>query len=298
MVKIGEFVFVFKKDAMKINGNTEIYGIIGYPVRHTFSPLMHNAVFESLGINAVYLPFEVKPKDLKSVIPYMKSFGVRGLNVTIPHKENVLEYLDEIDKEAALIKAVNTIVNRNGRLKGFNTDGRGFVGSLREGFGISPRGKRFFIMGAGGASRAISFSLALNGARRIVLVDKIEERAIKLASSLAKNTSCEAIALKKYKKAIKEMIFNSDVFINATSCGMKATDPMVIDPEFLHKRLFVYDIIYNPRITKLLRDAKNKGARVSNGIGMLLNQGAISFELWTGKKAPVGIMKKALDKAL
>lgn len=283
---------------MHIDGKTELYGIIGYPVKHTFSPLMHNAAFESLGINAVYLPFEVKPKGLKTAISCMKSLGIRGLNVTIPHKERILECLDGIDKEAALISAVNTIVNKNGRFIGFNTDGRGFINSLNEEFGISPKGKNFFIMGAGGASLAISFSLALSGAKRIVLVDKIEEKAIKLASSLAKNTPCEAIALKRDKRAIKEVILNSDVFINATPCGMKATDPRVIEPEFLHKGLFVYDIIYNPPVTRLLKDAKKRGARCSNGIGMLLNQGAISFRLWTGRKAPVAVMRKALTGAL
>jgi shikimate dehydrogenase len=207
-------------------------------------------------------------------------------------------HLDKIDKEASLIKAVNTIVNKDSKLTGFNTDGKGFVSSLKEEFGISPKGKRFLIMGAGGASRAISFSLALNGARRIVLVDVLEAKAIKLASSLTRNTSCEAIALKKDKKAMREIVLNSDVLINATPCGMKSSDSRVIDPDLLHKGIFVYDLIYNPRVTKLLRDAKKKGARVSNGLGMLLNQGAISFELWTGRKAPVDIMRKALSNAL
>jgi shikimate dehydrogenase len=283
---------------MHITGKTQIYGLIGYPVEHTFSPLMHNAAFESLNINAVYLPFGVKPKDLKSVICCMKSLGVHGINVTIPHKEKVLRYLDELDKEASLIGAVNTIVNKNNRFKGFNTDGMGFVSSLEKEFGILPRGKRFFIIGAGGASRAISFSLAINGARRIVFIDDVEEKAIRLASSLSRKTSCEAIAIRKDKNAICELLLNSEVLINATPCGMKTTDPKVIDPKFLRKDLFVYDIIYNPSMTKLLKDAKNKGARISNGVGMLLNQGAISFSLWTGKKAPLRVMKEALEKAL
>jgi len=283
---------------MNINGKTQLYALIGYPVKHTFSPAMHNAAFKSLGMNAVYLPFEVAPKGLKAAISHMKSVGVRGLNVTIPHKENVLRYLDEIDKAASLIKAVNTIVIKNGKLKGFNTDGMGFVNSLRETFGILPKGKAFFIMGAGGASKAISFSLAIRGARRIVLVDGIRDKAIRLAASLAKNTSCEAIALKKDKKAMKELIFSSDVFINATPCGMKASDPRLIDPSLLRRGLLVCDVIYNPPVTRLLRDAKKRGARILNGTGMLLNQGIASFSLWTGKKAPVRVMKKALDKAL
>ncbi|MEA3305796.1 MAG: shikimate dehydrogenase [Candidatus Omnitrophota bacterium] len=279
---------------MNINGKTEIYGLIGYPVKHTFSPAMHNAAFRSLGMNAVYLPLEVKPGDLKSVISCVKSLGVSGLNVTVPHKEKIVRYLDDVDKEASLIKAVNTIVNEGAKLKGFNTDGRGFVKSLKEEFGILPRGKRFFIMGAGGAARAISFSIALEGAGRIILVDAVKSKAVKLANALTRNTSCEAIALKNEKRAMKELILGSDVLINATPCGMKASDRRLLDPNLLHRRLCVYDIIYNPRATMLLRDARNKGARVANGMGMLLNQGVISFNLWTGRRAPVRVMKKAL----
>jgi len=283
---------------MKIDGNTEIYGLIGYPVKHTYSPPMHNAAFHSLGINAVYVPFEVKPEDLRRNLDCMKSVGVQGLNVTVPHKENVLKYLDEIDKEAALIKAVNTIVIKGGKLKGYNTDGKGFTNALKEDFGITPKGKRFFILGAGGASRAISFSLALKGARRIVLVDVIREKVIKLAKSLARNTSSEVIALKKDKHAMKEMLLNTDVLINATPCGMEHTDPRVIEPEILHKGLCVSDVIYNAGMTKLLKDAKKKGARTSNGIGMLLHQGVIAFRLWTGKIPPVEIMRRALKGML
>ena len=288
--------FLHYKDTadMHIDGSTKIYGLIGYPVKHTFSPMMHNAAFKSLGINAAYMAFEVKPKDLKTAISCVRSTGICGLNVTIPHKENVLDHLDEVDKEASLIKAVNTIVIKNGRLRGFNTDGRGFVASIKKAFGVSPKGKDFFIIGAGGASRAISFSLALGGARRIVLVDEIKNKAIKLASSLTKNTSCEAIALKKDKKAMGELILNSDVLVNATPCGMKPSDPRLIEPSFFRKGLFVCDIIYNPRVTRFLSEAKKRGARTLNGTGMLLNQGAISFELWTGRKAPLGVMKRAV----
>ena len=290
--------FLCLKDTVNIDGKTKVYGVIGYPIKHTFSPLMHNAAFKSLGINAVYLAFEIKPGSLKFALSYMKSMGVCGFNVTIPHKEKILKYLDGIDKEAFLINAVNTVTIKNGRLKGFSTDGRGLLSSLKEKFGITPREKNFFIMGAGGASRAVSFSLALSGASRIVLVDEVKDKAIKLANSLSRNTPCEAIALKKDKKAMKELILDSDVFINATPCGMKQSDPRLIDPAFLHKGLFVYDLIYNPRVTRLLRDAKKRGARVSNGIGMLLNQGAISFNIWTGRKPPISVMKRALGDAL
>lgn len=279
---------------MRINGSTELYGIIGYPARHTFSPAMHNAAFQSLGINAAYVAFEVKPQDLHSAIQCLKALGVRGLNVTAPHKERVLKYLDEIEKEAELIGAVNTIALKDGRSKGFNTDGKGFVKSLQEEFGISPSGRRFFIIGSGGASKAISFSLALSGAGRIVVVDEITDKAITLAKALSMHTSCEAIALKKENKAIKEMVLNSDVLINATPCGMKVTDPKIIEPDFIYKGLLVYDIIYNPRTTALLREARNRGAVTANGTGMLLNQGALAFTVWTDKKAPIHVMRNAL----
>ncbi|MFH0840339.1 MAG: shikimate dehydrogenase [Candidatus Omnitrophota bacterium] len=279
---------------MHINGKTELYGIIGYPAHHTFSPAMHNAAFQSLGINAAYVAFEVKPKDLGSAMQCLKVLGIRGLNVTIPYKEAVLKYIDDVEKEAALIGAVNTIAFKDGKSKGFNTDGKGFVKSLQEEFGILPKDKRFFIIGAGGASRAISFSLALSGAGRIVLVDDVAKKAITLAKAVSRHTSCEAVALKKENKAVKEMVLNSDVLVNATPCGMKASDQKVMDPDFIYKGLLVYDVIYNPRTTTLLRDARNRGAVTANGMGMLLSQGTLAFTIWTGKKAPIHVMKKAL----
>lgn len=283
---------------MHINGSTELYGIIGYPARHTFSPAMHNAAFQSLGMNAVYLAFEVKPQDLCSAMNCLKVLGARGLNITVPYKEKVLRYLDEIEKEAELIGAVNTVAFTDGKSKGFNTDGKGFIRSLQEEFGISPKGRNFFIIGAGGASMAISFSLALSGAGRIVIVDEIADKAITLSKALSTRASCEAIALKKENKAVKEMILNSEVLVNTSPCGMKASDQKVIDPDFIYKGLLVYDIIYNPRATMLLRDARNMGAVPANGMGMLLNQGVLAFTIWTGKKAPVHVMKKALSGVL
>ena len=283
---------------MRINGDTKIYGLIGYPVKHTLSPLMHNAAFCALDINAIYVPFEVKPENLRRNLDCMELVGVCGLNVTVPHKEKVLRHLDDIDREAALIGAVNTIVFKGGRLKGHNTDGRGFVSALKEDFGMTPKGRSFFILGAGGASRAISFSLALRGAARIVIMDIFREKAIKLARELTKKTPCESIALKQDRRAMREMLLNTDVLINATPCGLRHGDPGAIETGLLHGGLCVVDLIYNPSTTKLLREAKKKGARVSNGIGMLLRQGAGSFRLWTGKNPPPGVMKKALQKVL
>jgi len=283
---------------VKINGKTEIYGLIGYPVKHTFSPHMHNAAFEALNMNAVYVPFEVKPGLLKEALIGMKSMGVRGLNVTIPYKEAIIKYMDDLDREASLIQAVNTVTIKDGKMKGYNTDGRGFIASMEEEFGITPEKKRFFILGAGGAARAISFSLALAGARRIILIDVVASKAIRLSTSLSRKVPCETIALKAGQRGVRELLLNSDVLINATPCGMKTSDSVPIDPNLLHRRLVVCDVIYNPPVTKLIRAAQSRRIRAMNGAGMLLNQGVISFKIWTGRKAPARIMAKALKAAL
>jgi len=271
-----------------------IYGIIGYPVRHTLSPLMQNAAFRASGIKASYMPFEIRPRDLRYAFLCVKAIGISGLNITIPHKEAAAGYMDDIDGEASMIGAVNTVALTNGRLKGFNTDGAGFVAAFKDKFGVSPKGRKFFIAGAGGAARAISFALALRGARRVLITDKVRKKAARLARSLADETSCEAAAVDRDKKAVRELVLDSDVFINATPCGMKASDEAVIEGEFLREGLFVCDLIYSPSVTRLLRDARKRGSRVMNGMGMLLNQGAASFEIWTGKKAPLEVMRRAL----
>ena len=283
---------------MKIDSKTEIYGLIGNPVKHTLSPFMHNSAFRKLAINAVYVPFEVKESDLKTAIAGFKRKKIKGLNVTSPHKETVMRYLDRVDKEALLIGAVNTIVYSKGEYVGYNTDGRGFISSLREEFNITPKGKKFFVLGSGGAARAISFSLALRGASRIVLVDAIADKAANLASYITKKTGCESIAVSLNSPGAGSLILDSDVLINATPCGMKKADIIPIDAKFIRKGLFVYDVIYNPPLTDLLKEARKKRAKAANGLGMLLNQGAISFNLWTGKKPPVKIMERALKKAI
>lgn len=281
---------------MKINGNTRVYGLLGYPISHTLSPAMHNAAFSHLGLNAVYLPFEVRPEELKDVLKALVAIGAGGLNVTIPHKESCIQYLDGLDKQAKSIGAVNTIVIKKGRLWGYNTDCKGFLKSLKRDLGLQPRDLRVFILGAGGGARAVVTGLAMGGAKQILVKDLIYTRAKRLVGDIRKHfPNCQAEVTKGLPGSELETV---DLLVNATPVGMKKDDPLLVEPKFLHPRLKVYDLVYNPPHTKLLRAAKARGLQACGGLGMLLYQGAYAFELWTGKKAPVEVMRKALKKVL
>lgn len=279
---------------MMITGKTKIVGLFGYPVEHTLSPYMHNAAFESLRLDYCYLPFRVRPEDLKTAVNAIKALNMRGMNITIPHKEAIIPLLDELDKEADLIGAVNTVLHEDGRLIGYNTDGKGFIRSLKEEGGIIPKGNRILIIGAGGAARAIAFSLAIEGAEKIFINDIITQKAKELSSAIIAKTSSEAIYIKDLKEGIEKV----NVIINATPLGMKKEDPLPISPELLSQRLFVYDIVYNPPETSLLREARSKGAKALGGLGMLLYQGALSFKIWTGQEPPMDVMKKAIENKI
>jgi shikimate dehydrogenase len=278
----------------------EIFALIGDPVSHSVSSCMHNAAFSKLGLKAEYVTFRVKPKDLKKAIDGIRALGIKGLNVTIPHKEKCLKFLDRIESEAQKIGAVNTILNRNGKLIGFNTDGDGFVDSLKNEAGVNPKGKNVFIAGAGGAARAVGFTLAKNEASIIVLIDIKNDKAGNLRNSLRKhypNCDIKAIAHKD-KKEVKEAIAASDIFVNATGLGLKPSDPLVINPYFLHRGLLVCDLIYNPRMPNLLKAAKKRKIKTLNGEGMLFYQGIRAFKIWTGTPAPEDTMRKALSAFL
>ena len=275
---------------MHINGKTKIYGIIGHPVEHTLSPAMQNAAFIALGINAVYLPFEVRPEDLGKAIKGLLLLGVCGFNVTVPHKTACMKFLDKIDDSAKAIGAVNTIKIVNKKLHGYNTDGIGFLRSLKEDLKTGPKDKNVFVIGAGGASRAVVWTLAKAGARSIVVVDKIRERAEELANTCSFAGDVKSIDCgDNWASCLKD----ADILINASPIGMKDTDPSPVDTKLLHKRLTVFDLIYNKH-TKLVKNAKIKGIRACGGFGMLLYQGVEAFAIWTGQKPPVLIMRNAL----
>lgn len=280
-----------------ISGKTAVYGIFGHPVEHTFSPGMHNAAFAALGLDGCYVPFAVRPEDLGRAVRALVPLGIRGLNVTVPHKEKVIPFLDELSEEARLIGAVNTIeVRDDGRLIGHNTDGRGFLRSLRVEADFRPKGRTFVMVGSGGASRAVCFSLALAGAKAILLHDIIPAKAEKLGRDIRSRTSALVTVLNA--DTLRTFAPDADCVINATPLGLKKDDPLPIPRELVGKGQLVCDLVYNPPKTRLLLAARSRGAKTLSGIGMLLYQGVIAFELWTGEKAPVPVMKNALQQQM
>ena len=273
---------------MKITGRTKITGLYGYPVEHTLSPLMHNAAFEHLGLDYCYLPFSVHPESLKIAVEAIRALSLAGVNVTIPHKESVIPYLDSINEEALFIGAVNTIVNQGGTLIGHNTDGRGFMRSLSEN-NVSPDNKKILITGAGGASRAIAYYLSQK-AEKLYLFDIDKIKLEKLASDLSEIR--DNISILNDTTELSRF----DILINATPLGLKTTDPVPFDVSVLSPHQTVCDLIY--KNTHLLSQAAQKGCKTIDGLGMLLWQGVFAFELWTKASAPVEIMKSALVSSI
>lgn len=269
---------------MNINGKTTVTGIFGYPVGHSLSPAMHNAAFLHLNMNFCYTPFSVKPELLGDAVKAIRALNLRGVNVTVPHKEKVIPLLDKIDEEAAFIGAVNTILNSDGRLTGYNTDGRGFMESLAEA-DIQTDNKTILIIGAGGASRAISYYLAKKAAR-LFIYDLDTNKSAQLTGDLGRIYT-NVTGLKSL-----DSLADIGILINATPLGLKETDPSPVDVSLLTEKTAVCDLIYKK--TPLLAAASEKGCKTIDGSGMLLHQGALAFEIWTGKKPPVAVMRKAL----
>lgn len=276
-----------------VKATTRVTGVFGYPVRHSRSPAMHNAAFRALGLDVVYVPFEVHPDDLEMAIKGVRALGLLGVNLTIPHKEKVAQFLDWIDEEATRIGSVNTVHNVDGELRGYSTDGRGFIRALQAA-GKSPKGSRAVILGAGGAARATAYALAQHGAS-VTIANRTFSRAVELAESLNPVVEGEIKAVSLNGEAARKAISVADLLVNCTSVGMYPNvDEQPIPSEWLHPNLFVYDQIYNPLETRLLRAAKRSGAQTANGVGMLVYQGAISFEIWTGQSPPLAVMERAV----
>ncbi len=272
----------------------KIYGLMGYPVSHSLSPLMHNAAFSCLKINAEYKLFPLKEKKIGLFLQNVKHNNIFGLNVTVPYKEKVISFMDSISYEAKLIGAVNTIKVSDARLSGFNTDGEGFLRHLRQDLEFNPEGKNIAIIGAGGAARAISIYLSRTNPKLISICDIDKSKLSALVNHLKANFKDTDI---KPADSIEELnLRDADLLINTTPIGMKEDDACLINKKSIHKEMLVYDLIYNPKETKFLKVAKDKGARTANGLGMLLYQGMASFEIWTGEKAPIEIMREALNK--
>ena len=280
-----------------ISGRTKICGIIGDPIEHTMSPVMHNAAFKNKGVDYVYLAFRVKKEELGKAIEGMRVLNIRGLNVTIPHKVAVIPFLDELDSLADKIGAINTIVNDNGVLRGYNTDATGFLQALRE-RGIEPKGKSVVILGAGGASRAISFILAERGSS-LVILNRTWNKAKICTDRISEIFQSEATALKLDRENLAAALSKADILVNATSVGMSPNiDETPVTSDLLRPNLVVYDIVNNPTKTRLQREAEAVGATAISGLDMLLWQGALAFEKWTGLKAPIGVMRQEVIKVL
>jgi len=266
--------------------------LIGYPIKKSLSPAMHNAAFKKLKIEAVYCLYEAPADSISKAIKTLKFLGVNGANVTIPHKQACMRYLDSISKEAKLIGAVNTIVSKGRRLIGHNTDGIGFLKAVKNDLGFTPKGKRIFLLGAGGAARAVATSLCLKGAAAIYIVDKIKTQANSLKRALKKNfPKCEVKVVDLQAKALLKEV---DLLVNATPIGMNAKDALLVNPAILKRGAKVYDLVYSPARTKLVKAALKRGLKASGGLSMLLYQGVAAFELWTNKRAPVPVMRRAL----
>ena len=276
-----------------------IYGVVGYPVKHSFSPGMHNAAFKSLGINAAYLAFEIKPDGLPAFLKNLNKLGIAGVNLTVPHKEIAFKRLRYVSDEAKTSGTVNTIKNSKGKLFGDSTDAYGLLSSLREEFKLtSLRNKSILLLGAGGAANAVAAALASSGIITLYISNRTHEKAVRLAEKTEAATSTRCVAVPLYDKAVSMIISDVDILINATSSGLKLTDKSPVTGSALRKGLLVYDMIYNPPVTRLLKEAKKAGAAGVNGLGMLLHQGARAFTIWTGKKAPLSVMRKAIKSSI
>jgi shikimate dehydrogenase len=283
----------------KISGSTVICGLIGNPVSHSVSPAMHNAAFAHGGLDYVYLPFQVISTALADAVKGLRALNFCGFNVTSPHKVNIIPLLDETDSLASKIGAVNTVVNDNGVLKGSNTDATGFIRALSDrGFNVA--GKKVAVIGAGGAARAVTFALTDSGSE-VTVLNRYEEFnwAANLAINISQVFNRPVCALELNDDNLAKTVPGVDLLVNATVAGMLPNiDNTPVAARFLRHGLIVYDVVYNPPETRLLREAKQAGAQTIGGLDMLVGQGALAFEKWTGRQAPVDVMREAALQAL
>lgn len=282
----------------KISGQTRIVGVIGDPVQHSRSPQMHNAAIVERKLDYVYVPFHVRSGELQEAIEGFKALNVLGVNVTIPHKQTVMSILDDVSHEATLIGAANTLIFCDGRVSGDNTDAQGFLRAMtEEGIDI-PVGGSAVVLGAGGAARAVVVALALSGLGLITVANRTGWKAIQFEKNLATISETEISAVDLASNQLNSAIRSADLLVNTTSVGMQETDQLLIDPDSLNPGTIVYEIVYTPPETPLLRVAREKGCQTIGGIGMLVHQGAIAFEKWIGIVPNVETMRIALKQAL
>ena len=280
-----------------ITARTNVLCVIGHPIEHSMSPIMHNAALKELSLDYVYVAFNIPPNDLKKAVLGFKMFNIKGINVTIPYKETIIPYLDEIDPLAEKIGAVNTIKNEGKYLIGKNTDASGAKRALLDA-GCEITGKKALILGAGGAAKAVSFAIS-EDLDAVYIANRTEKRAIKLAKDLTNKTTIKAVGKNMSINTLKNLVNDVDILINTTPLGMYPDiEASPISEEMLHNDLFVFDIVYNPLETKLLKEARKIGCKTLGGLDMFVNQGALAFEWWTGKKPNLNLMKEKVVEFL
>jgi len=279
---------------------TRYVGLIGYPLGHSVSPPMQQAAFDHYRLDLRYEVWETEPAQFDALAERLRHRSTLGANVTVPYKETVLPLLDSLDELARQIGAVNTVVNKEGKLSGYNTDAEGFLRALRQEGGFEPRGKRVVLLGAGGVAKAAGFALARAGVKSLAITDIVGERAQGLTSSL-RQLGVEVNVLDGEEESLEAALSNCDLVVNCTPVGMKhspSESQSPLEAKLIPKGALIYDVVYNPIETPLLLAAKSVGARTLGGLAMLVYQGAAAFELWTGKKAPIDIMFAAAKGAL
>ncbi len=284
---------------MNINNETKQLGLLGYPLGQSLSPIMHNSAFKKLRLNKIYIPIEVMPENLETVVRGISKMNFEGFNITKPYKIDIIKYLDEVDEYAKHIGAVNTVTIKNGKLRGYNTDGIGFLKSFEVETKESVKGKTVFIIGSGGASRAIGMTLALNKVKKIYICNRTYKKALSLSEEIMKKTDTITSAIPMVYEEMDKALIDTDILINTTSVGMfPDINESPIDKKLINKNLVVCDAIYNPKKTKLIRDAEEIGCKTLIGMHMFVYQGAEAFELWTDKKAPLELMFNTVNDNL
>jgi shikimate dehydrogenase len=279
---------------MEIKGTTKITGVFGYPVRHSLSPVFQNAAFKHLGLDYIYIPMEVKPEKLSQAVEGIKALNFAGVNVTIPHKKNIVPLLDNLDENAKKLGVVNTVKNTGGKLTGYSTDGEGFILSLKTEAGYHTENKTAIVLGAGGSSYAVARALIKSGIKKILITNRTEKKAEKLTEHIKTNFEFKNAELVPFSKRNEKKIWQEiELLINTTSVGMKEGDELLVKEPNLKAVSFIYDLVYN-RKSELIKKAEKLKIPHLGGLFMLVYQGAVSFEIWTGKKAPVEAMKNSL----
>jgi shikimate dehydrogenase len=283
---------------MNLSGHTKPFAVLGHPIGHTLSPVMHNASMQELEFDGIYLALDVHPDRLMEVLPSMALMGFAGVNLTVPHKEIAFRGLATLDASAKLFGAANTVEFTKDGMVGHNTDGYGFLKALEEAFGKTVAGDSIFVLGCGGAGRATALQAATEGAKTLVLADIDAERVQKLNDEIIGLTPDVEIvqALEKSKQV--ELCRESDLVVQASPVGMKKDDPSLLSPEAFRAGQRAFDLIYMYPETAFLTTAREAGADIANGLGMLLHQGARAFEIWTGVEPSVPAMRKALEAAV